>query len=155
MSSCVDQAKDNPMKQVKLYPETENLKERILSPEEETRLLANSPERLVPVLVVAIHTGMRLGEILGLTWEQVDLRAKEIRVLRTKSGSPRVVDINSHLFRMLSRLRERDGNGPYVFSNPKTRKPYRKLRKSFETACRKAVSRHAIITLYRQRKFIP
>ena len=131
-------AKDNPMKQVKLYPETDNLKERILSSEEEVRLLANSPEHLIPVLIVALNTGMRLGEILGLTWEQVDFQAKEIKVLRTKSGRPRIVDINSRLFETLAGLRERDGSGQYVFLNPKTGKPYTKLRKSFKQACRKA-----------------
>jgi excisionase family DNA binding protein len=76
-------AKDNPMKQVKLYSECDNLKERILSPDEEARLLANSPEHLAPILIVALNTGMRRGEILGLTWEQVDFKAKEIRVMRT------------------------------------------------------------------------
>jgi integrase len=131
-------AKDNPMKQVKLYSECDNLKERILSPDEEARLLANSPEHLVPILIVALNTGMRRGEILGLPWEQVDLKAKEIKVMRTKSGKPRVVDINSHLFETLLGLKKQDRNGQYVFLNPNTGRPYGKLRRSFETACGKA-----------------
>jgi excisionase family DNA binding protein len=131
-------AKDNPMKQVRLYPEADNLKERILSPNEETRLLANSPKHLAPILVAALNTGMRRGEILCLTWGQIDFKAKEITIQRTKSGKPRVVDINSHLLDTLLRLKRQDGNAQYVFLNPKTGRPYGKLQNSFETACRKS-----------------
>ena len=75
---------------------------------------------------------------MGLTWEQVDLKSREIRVMRTKNGKPRVVDINSHLFETLLRLKKQGQNGQYVFLNPNTGKPYGKLRRSFETACGKA-----------------
>jgi integrase len=132
------QLKDNPVRQVKFYSEKDNLKERILSPEEEARLLGNSPEHLAPVLVVALNTGMRRGEILGLKWEQIDLQAREIKIVRTKSGKPRVVDINSVLFDLLRTLERRGKNERGVFLNPKTGKPYGKLQKSFRTACNKS-----------------
>jgi excisionase family DNA binding protein len=133
-------ARENPVRQVKLYSEKDNLRERILSPDEEIRLLKNSPDHLAPILIVALNTGMRRGEILNLKWEQIDLKAREIRVERTKSGKPRVVDINSRLFEFLTVLRNRNGNATRecVFPNPKTGKPYGKLQKSFGTACRRA-----------------
>ena len=46
-------------------------------------------------MLVDLHTGLRKGELLGLTWDQVDL-ARGVIVLgrRTKSGKGRDVPIN-------------------------------------------------------------
>jgi len=60
-----------------------------LSPDEARRLLETAGgDRLEALYVLAIHTGMRQGELLGLKWENVDLAANAIRVrhtlLRTK-----------------------------------------------------------------------
>ena len=62
---------------------------RPLSPDEAHRLLKTvRGDRLEALYVLAIHTGMRQGELLGLKWENVDLAANAIRVrhtlLRTK-----------------------------------------------------------------------
>src|SRR5215218_3376766 len=62
---------------------------RPLSPDEARRLLETAEgDRLEALYLLAIHTGMRQGELLGLKWENVDLAANAIRVhhtlLRTK-----------------------------------------------------------------------
>lgn len=46
-------------------------------------------------MLVDLHTGLRKGELLGLTWDQVDF-ARGVIVLgrRTKSGKGRDVPIN-------------------------------------------------------------
>ena len=49
---------------------------RFLAPEEITALLAACGPHLRPIVVCALHTGMRKAEILGLTWDQVDLRQR-------------------------------------------------------------------------------
>jgi integrase len=53
-------------------------------------------DRLEALYVLAIHTGMRQGELLALKWEDVDLDAAVLRVRGTKTarsaapcGSPR------------------------------------------------------------------
>jgi integrase len=57
---------------------------RPLSPEEARRLLeAARGDRLEALYVLAVHTGMRQGELLGLKWEDVDLGSGVIRVRRT------------------------------------------------------------------------
>lgn len=48
----------NPLKIVKDF-KVDNRKERILSKEEEKRLLGKAPDHLRPILLVALHTGMR------------------------------------------------------------------------------------------------
>ena len=57
-----------------------------LSPEQARRFLeACQGERLEALFVLAVHTGMRQGELLGLHWEDVDLEARTLRVRRSLS----------------------------------------------------------------------
>ena len=64
---------------------------RALTAEEETRLLdACSKSRcrsLYPVVMLAINTGMRVSEIRGLKWEQVDFLAKSLLVGKSKTAA--------------------------------------------------------------------
>ena len=54
-----------------------------LSPEQARRFLeACRGERLEALFVLAVHTGMRQGELLGLHWEDVDLETRALRVRR-------------------------------------------------------------------------
>jgi integrase len=48
-----------------------------------------------PAFVVSVYTGMRWGEQFSLTWNQVDMRRKVIRLTQTKNGSARNVPLNS------------------------------------------------------------
>ncbi len=57
-----------------------------LSAEEARRLLEAAGEagdRFEALYVLAVHTGMRQGELLGLKWEDVDLDNSTVRVRRT------------------------------------------------------------------------
>jgi len=128
----------NPVKKVKFYPETENIKERILAPDEEARLLASSPDHLRPILLVALNTGMRRGELLNLEWANVDLLRRQILVTGTKSGKNRIVPINSDLFLLLDDLKRQNVSHGYVFTNAKTGKPLQDIKHAFGTACTKA-----------------
>jgi uncharacterized protein (TIGR02391 family) len=59
---------------------------------------------LFAVVVLALNTGMRKGEILGLEWERVDLSSARLRLDRTKSGEPRGVPINRAVYEALIAL---------------------------------------------------
>jgi len=72
-------AERNPAQGVKLLKEN-NERNRILSPEEYIRLLAHCPAHLKPIVKLAYHTGMRQGEILNLTWGQVDVKEGFIKL---------------------------------------------------------------------------
>jgi len=90
-------AKENTVKQVKFYSEKDTQKERILTEEEEIRLSEAASQHLRPILITALNTGMRRGEILNLTWNRIDLEQRLIQVVNTKSGRNRVIPINDAL----------------------------------------------------------
>jgi len=127
--------RENPVKQVKFYSEKDTQKERILTEEEEIRLSEAASEHLRPILITALNTGMRRGEIFNLTWNRIDLEKRLIQVVNTKSGRNRVIPINDVLFEALSGMEKRS---EYIFHNSETGKPFRTVRRSFETACRRA-----------------
>lgn len=79
---------------------------RWLEPDEETRLLAacqKSRNAELPRLVVmALETGLRRGELLGLTWDRVDLSRGVIRLEVTKSGRRREVPMRQVVYDLLA-----------------------------------------------------
>jgi excisionase family DNA binding protein len=129
---------DNPVKKVRLYSEADSIKERILINDEEQRLMANAPAHLKPVLVVALNTGMRLGEIMNLEWKHIDFVSKRIRVEKTKSYKVRFISINPPLLSELARLKDSSDGSPYIFVNPQTGNQFTTFRRSFVTACKRA-----------------
>lgn len=72
--------------------------------------------------MLASNTGMRLREILNLTWEDVDLRQGKIVVRNTKTFRVRQIPINAAVREVLWRVERMDS--PCVFPDPRTGKPY-------------------------------
>ncbi|MCX5792443.1 MAG: site-specific integrase [Elusimicrobia bacterium] len=95
-----DFQKENPAKRIKKQPDNAS-RLRYLSSAEMDRLLlvCQGPEysKLYPVVVCALFTGMRQGEILRLDWKNVDLEHGTIYILISKSGKPREVPITPRL----------------------------------------------------------
>jgi integrase len=112
--------KENPARLVKHRP-VNNTRTRWLIPEEEDRLRVaieeGCPEH-VPELDLALNTGLRLSELYGLTWENVDTSRRVLTVPRSKNGETRHVPLNSVALAALAELRNRgDGTGA-VIRNP-------------------------------------
>lgn len=99
-------------KRSELWPKLKPLKERndigkALTPEEETRLLeaslkAESP-LIGPFIRIALTTGMRAGEILGLTWGRVNLPERYITVgeAKTTASTGRIIPMNADLYQTI------------------------------------------------------
>jgi integrase len=124
------------LRRVKL-PKEENRRMRFLSVAECQALIMAAEPHLRPVLVFALNTGCRKSEILGLTWDRVDMKHGFIHLDKTKSGERREIPINSTLQRTLQGLIRRV-DSPLVFYNPATGGRWHDLKRSFATACRKA-----------------
>ncbi len=131
----------NPVSQAGLLP-LNNQVERILTPEEEERLLACSSPHLRAILICALNTAMRKGEIISLKWSNVDLENNVITLehTNTKSKKTRRIPINFKLRKLLLELKLKSAGREHVFLNSDG-KPYMRhdsLNRAFEGACRRA-----------------
>jgi integrase len=124
---------DNPVGFVR-KPKLPQGRDRRLVGDEETRLLAAcqtaNPE-LTDIVMLAIETAMRQGEILGMTWDNVDVKCCTVTLKTTKNGEKRIVPLSSTALRVLGkRPRKIKGN---VWG-------YRAggLKYAFSAACKKA-----------------
>lgn len=124
-----------PFKAVKLLKEN-NKRLRYLEKEEIVRLLSRCSKRLRPIVVLALNTGMRKGEILGLKWQDIDFRRGIIYLYNTKNGEKREIPINEMVKTALLRTLKHP-DSPCVFCD-KDGKPVGNIRKSFFTAMRKS-----------------
>jgi integrase len=115
---------------------------RFLAEDEIARLLtaceAKTPKspHLLPVVTIALHTGMRKGEILRLTWERVDFARGVLQLEHTKSGRRREVPMNRAVDEALAELPGPKAEG-FVFRKRDGR-AWGNIRTAFEDACREA-----------------
>ena len=117
----------------------EHRRDRILTPDEEMRLLAactGRREHLRALVICAVDTGMRKGEILQLQWGDVDLVAGilTVRATTTKTRRPRRIGITTRLRAELERIKEHalPGDNTPVFGGAVD------CKKAFNSACRAA-----------------
>jgi len=115
-------------------------KDRILSEDEETRLLeavrfTTKSQHLEPIIITALNTGMRKGEILNLKWSNVDFKTGHILVEETKNGEIRRVPMNRKLTATLESAKK-VSKSQYVFSD--NGKPYGDVKTGWWTALKKA-----------------
>jgi len=109
-------------------------RERALTEDEVKRLIDACPGYLKPIVITAIYTGLRKGDILSLKWKDVDLERGLIRLLEQKTGKTRNIVLNSDMKSLLQSLPVR---GEYVFPN-KHGKPFKDIKRSFQTALKDA-----------------
>ena len=110
---------------------------RYLTPEEANRLIRECKNpALQAIVTLAVNTGMRRGEILGLKWDNVDLRNGYLLVEDSKNGDRREVPINGAVRDVLSKIIRRI-NSTYVFSDERGM-VFKGGRNAFVRACRRA-----------------
>ena len=132
----------NPARLVVKFPERK--RERFLSPRELRRLaralaVAERCGKVTPHMAAAVRllvlTGARLGEVLSLRWEWVDLAAGELRLPDSKTGA-KVIHLNAPARAVLAELPRLKGN-PFVIVGKmpgrplvNLEKPWRRVRKA-------------------------
>jgi len=113
-----------------------NQRHRYLTVEEIEKLLNSCSPHLLPILEIALHTGMRKGEILGLKWDQV--RDGFIYLKETKSGKSRQIPLDDRAAQVLRDLQVKNKwKSPYVFVGPDGQR-LQDVKKAFAGACRRA-----------------
>jgi integrase len=98
-------AERHPAQGLKMLKEN-NERDRLLSEEEYLRLLAYCQDPLKSIIKLAYFTGMRQGEIMGLTWGQVDLKEGfiKLRPQDTKTNEGREVPLHPELVAMFKAM---------------------------------------------------
>ncbi len=146
----------NPILGLKLQRE-HNARDRVLSQEEFSKLLAACSEHLKPIVKLAYLTGMRKGEITGLRWNQIDFKNRVISLTAadTKTKEKREIPLSETLTETFSRI-------PRVLGSPNVfvfrGEPIWRISTAFNAACRRAEIdnfrfhdlRHCAITNFRK-----
>ena len=134
----------SPMRRVRQLQE-DNTRHRRLALGEERRLLTATPSHLRPMIIFALDTGLRRGEMLELRWADLESRPGWIRVRgeTAKSGKARWVPIGtSRLGAVLEFLRadasgrQKSAEAP-VFSN-EAGEPIRYFQTAWQAALQRA-----------------
>ena len=102
--------------------QTEEKRERYATVSEYAQLLTvcSDPKNkftplLRPIIETLAITGLRLGDVLGLAWDNVDFVAGEIRIVQMKTRKKHVVPIGERLSTILSTITSHL-DSPYVFN---------------------------------------
>jgi len=100
----------NPLSRMRLVPERRKPRS-VLALEEETQLLAAAAPHLRPIIVTALDTGMRRGELLNQRWEHVDFDRKLLFVSRSKTagGEGREIPFTHRVNELLLAERKEEG----------------------------------------------
>ena len=132
---------DSPMRKVK-KPKESRGRVRFLDDDERARLLQackeSSNEWLYMCVVLALSTGMRRGELMGLKWRDINLKAGYLILHETKNDERRRIPLAGHALDLLQvHAKIRRLNNDLLFPGKNPSKAI-DLRKPFETALKSA-----------------
>jgi len=94
----------NPVMNIR-KPKVGGSRPRRLSKEEEIKLLKLCRQHslmMESVVILAIETAMRLGEIMQLSWADCDITKRTVMIHETKNGEPRKIPLSIEAIRVLS-----------------------------------------------------
>jgi len=129
-------AGSNPLRKVKYFQEV-NTGFRVLKPDEETKLRQSATPAIQDIIIYALNTGSRIGEIFSLRWQDVDLDKGVINSFSHKTQKLRIVPINSEV-RTILEFWNLGRKNEYVFYNQKTGERFVDLDAGLRLACKKA-----------------
>lgn len=112
---------------------------RYLTPDEAGRLVVACAPHLRPLVLLALNTGMRRGEVVGLRWSEVDLSRAVVSLPgeRCKSGKGRTIPLNPDALAVLREAQaSRLETCPLVFH--RRGQPLGNIRTAWQNACRRA-----------------
>ena len=111
-------------------------RDRRLVGDEETRLLATIESSgrnpwLKPVVLFALETAMRQGEILALTWADIDLEKPWAKIREAKNGEGRVVPLSTRAVAVLQSVQKKDRGAVFQTTSEA-------IKQSWQRACKRA-----------------
>jgi integrase len=126
--------RENPAAHVQA-PKPNNILVRYLTESQEAHLLVALPARFQPIVSTALHTGLRQGELLRLTWADIDWTVGVLTIHETKAGERRRVPMNSVMQTLFTGMKDAGKPAPtdQVFPHD-----HRYLRRAFAKAVDRA-----------------
>jgi integrase len=96
-------------------------------------LIADYCDHLTPMVLLSLNTGMRRGELFGLTWEAVDVDKKlvAVRAETSKGNKTRFIPLNPEALDVLTKIKPVVAAG-LVFKSPKTGGKFDNVKKAWE-----------------------
>ncbi|MFO7767143.1 MAG: site-specific integrase [Pelovirga sp.] len=97
-------------------PKSDNMRRRFLTRNEVARLLAALQKKSADchdMALLALHCGLRAGEVFNLTWDKVNLQKGELHLVDTKNGESRTAYLTDEVLAML-RCRSMDRRHPRI-----------------------------------------
>jgi len=128
----------NPLSRVRMV--RERRKPRLMvSLQEETQLLSTAAPHLRSIIIAALATGMRRGEILAERWEHVDFTRELLYVTKSKTaeGEAREIPLTGRFLEWLQASRQAEGL-IFTFKD----RPIRKIKTAWKAAIRRAGIRY-------------
>jgi len=116
---------------IDLLPE-DNVRQRFIAEEEFQKILPLLSADVLPIVVIAYHTAMRLGEILALRWKNIDLKRRLFLFETEKTGKQRAVALHPEIIKLFDSVPRGFGETP-VFN---LRRDH--VERVWRRACRKA-----------------
>ena len=103
--------RENPLSKLRLTIPPQRRERRLKDSELER--LVKSAQRcrnplVLPLILFALETGMRRGEILSAKWDQVDLQRRSLILPHTKNGHSRVIPLSTKAVGLLTSLAQSD-----------------------------------------------
>ena len=167
LQEALEQGLIKTMPKRRVWPKQEKKKEaRCLEEKEQKALLKEASDRNEHEITVALGTGIRLGEVAGLKWKDIDFRTDTLHICRTiqrlperskdgkartrlaamspkSSASEREIPMVPHLKTILKELWEKSRQNPenYVFSAkhyPEKPLDPRSIQRRFQRICKSA-----------------
>jgi|SRR5438552_4891546 len=127
---------ESPMKGLRFLPEN-NRRHRYLSvPESEKLVKACISPRVRAIAILALHTGLRLGEILNLRFQDIDFPTGLILIRDSKNSQPRHIPADATVVDLLANY-PRHPNSDLVFATASGTK-LKGIRDGFQNACKRA-----------------
>ncbi|MCZ4264093.1 site-specific integrase [Erythrobacter sp. G21629-S1] len=125
--------RENPVAQIS-FPPAKDARDRRLRGDELERLLSaidlGRNPLIRPVILFALETGLRRGEMLRLQWRDIDIEARSALIRNTKNGSDRTIPLSKPAVAILNGL-EMSSCGPFPLSG-------NALRQCWTRACERA-----------------
>lgn len=112
---------NNPVKVIRLPSARGEVRERRLSQSEEAAILSGCKEYggdIHDVVILAIETAMRRGELIRMTWDHIDINKRTVTLPETKNGEKRVVPLSTVAIRVLREMPRRISGKVFGYEDP-------------------------------------